>query len=93
MDVARLGVKSELQLPVYARATATQDPSHVFDLHHSSWQRQILNPLSRARDQPCILVDPSQVCYRKVTKGSPNSHFLKALMGQTGHVWATVCGC
>ena len=26
------------------------DLSHVCDLHHSSWQRQILNPLSEARD-------------------------------------------
>ena len=26
------------------------DPSHVFDLHCSSWQRWILNPLSEARD-------------------------------------------
>ena len=26
-------------------------------LHHSSWQCQILNPLSRARDQAHILID------------------------------------
>ena len=24
-----------------------QDPSHIYDLHHSSRQRQILNPLSK----------------------------------------------
>ena len=35
----------------YVRATAMQDPSHVYDLHHSSWQRRILNPLSEARDR------------------------------------------
>ena len=34
-------------MPAYARATATSDPSCIFDLHHSSWQRQILNPLSQ----------------------------------------------
>ena len=34
MEVPRLGVESQLQLPAYA--TATQDPSHVFALHHSS---------------------------------------------------------
>ena len=28
-----------------------QDPSHVVDLHHSSWQCQIPNPLIEARDQ------------------------------------------
>ena len=33
------------------------------DLHHSSWQRQILNPLSKTRDPACIPMDPSQVRY------------------------------
>ena len=28
-----------------------QDPGHVWDLHHSSWQHQIPDPLSEARDQ------------------------------------------
>ena len=46
----RLGVESELQLLAYATATATQDLSHVCNLHHSSQQYQILNPLSEARD-------------------------------------------
>ena len=52
MEVFRLGVASELQLMAYATVTAiaTQDLSHVFDLHHSSWQCRILNPLSKARD-------------------------------------------
>ena len=50
MEVPRLGVFSELQPPAFARAAVTRDPSHVCDLHHSSWQRQILNPLSKARD-------------------------------------------
>ena len=40
----------ELQLPACARATATQDPSHLCDLPHSSQQRRILNPLNEARD-------------------------------------------
>ena len=31
-------------------------------LHQSSWQHQILNPLSEARDQTFILMDTSQVC-------------------------------
>ena len=35
---------------LYIRATASQDPSHVCKLHHSSWQCWILNPLSEARD-------------------------------------------
>ena len=36
MDVPRLGFESELQLLAYTTATATWDPSHVSDLHHSS---------------------------------------------------------
>jgi len=34
----------------YTTATEIQDPGHVCDLHHSSRQCQILNPLSKARD-------------------------------------------
>ena len=34
MEVPRLGVKSDLQLPAYVTTTATQDPSHICDLHH-----------------------------------------------------------
>ena len=63
MEVPRLEVKSELQLPAYPKATATPDPSHSCELHHSSLQCQILNPLSKARDQTRILTDPSQVHY------------------------------
>ena len=62
VEVPRLGDKSELQLPVYATATVTQDPSHVCDLHQSSQQPQILNPLSKARDPNHVLMDTSQVC-------------------------------
>ena len=50
MEVPRLGVESELQLPADTTATATPDPSCVWDLHPSSRQHQILNPLSKARD-------------------------------------------
>ena len=61
MQVPSLGVSLELHLP--AHTTAMWDPSHVCDPHHSSRQVQILNPLSEARDQPCVLMDTSQVHY------------------------------
>ena len=38
MEVPRLGVKSELQLPAYTTATVTPDLSHICELHHSSLQ-------------------------------------------------------
>ena len=60
LEVPRLGVESELQLPAYARATATPDLSHVCDLHHSSRQHQILNPLNGAQDGTCIFMDTSR---------------------------------
>ena len=60
-EVPRLGVQQELQLLTYATDTATQDPSRIFDLHHSSRQHQIFNPLSKARDQTPIKMDPNQV--------------------------------
>ena len=52
MEVTRLGVKSELQQPDYTTATVMGDPNSVCDLHHSSRQDQILNPVSDAKDQP-----------------------------------------
>ena len=61
MEVPRLGVESELQLLAYTAATAIWDPSHVYNLHHSSRGHWILNPLSKARDRTCILMDPSLV--------------------------------
>ena len=48
MEVPRLGVELELQLPAYttatATATATWDLSHICNLYHSS------QPVSEARD-------------------------------------------
>ena len=52
-----LGVKYELQLPVYSKATATPDLSCICDLGHSLWQGQIPNSLSKARDQTQIFME------------------------------------
>ena len=44
--------------------TAMPDPNLICDLHHSSWQCWILNPLSKARDQTFVLKDTSHICFR-----------------------------
>jgi len=47
------------------------DPNLICDLHHRSWQRWILNPLSKARDQTCNLMVPSWIHFRCAMKGTP----------------------
>ena len=69
-EVHRLEVESELQLPAYATATATQDPSHVCNLHHSSQQCWILTPLSEARDRTRVFMDPSWVRHHWAMTGT-----------------------
>ena len=75
VEVPRLGVQSELQLLVYTPATATQDPSCVCDLHHSSQQCQILNPLSGARDRTHNLMVPSWIRFPCAMTGTPHLAF------------------
>ena len=57
VEVPRLGVEVELQSWAYGRVTAMPDLSHICDLHDSSWQNQILNPMSKARHRTYILMD------------------------------------
>ena len=47
----------------HATATATPDSGCICNLHCSSWQRWILNPLSEARDTTCVLMNTSWVCF------------------------------
>ena len=71
MEVPRLQVESELYPP--ATATVTADLSRICHLHRSSQQHQILNPLSRAGDRTCILMDASLVLYCCATTGTPST--------------------
>ena len=79
MEVSRLGVESELQLPVYTTATAMWDLRHVWDLHHSSRPRQIPDPPIEPRDQIHILMDTSGMRFHCATTGAPILHFLYLL--------------
>ena len=71
MEVSRLGVELELYPPACTTTTATRDLSFVCDIHQSSQQHWILNPLSKARNRTCLLMDASQICFRWATKGIP----------------------
>ena len=64
MQIPKLEVELELQLPAYTTAKATPDLRRICNLHHSSQQRQIFNPLRQARDRIHVLMDTSQVCSR-----------------------------
>ena len=77
--VPRLGVELELQLPAYTTAPAMPDLSCVWDLHHSSWQRWILNSLSEAKDWTCVLMDPSKIHFHCTTTETPTSQILNPL--------------
>ena len=75
----KLGVKLEVQLLACATAIATWDLSHICDLHYSSQQHQILNPLSEARDWTHHLMVPSRIRFHCTMTGTPIFNFLKNL--------------
>ena len=76
MEVPWSGVEQELQLPAYATATTTWDSSYVCNLHHRSWQCHILNPLHKARDRTCILMNTSWARFHWATTKTPQSLLL-----------------
>ena len=71
IEIPRLGVKLELQLLAYTTAIATSDSSCICDLHHSSWQCWILNPLSEATDRTHNFMVPSQIRFHSPMMETP----------------------
>ena len=61
-----------MHLLAYVTATAKTDTSCLCDLHHSSQQHWIHNPLSEARDQTHVLMDISQVLHLLSHNGNSN---------------------
>ena len=100
MEVLKLGVELKLQLPAYTTASATPVLSSVCDLHHSSQQPWIPDPLSKASDPTCILMDTSRVCFCWATKGTPllgflnvtNLLFFSSYIGIATQI-DNLCGC
>ena len=61
MEVPRLDIESELQLPAYGTATAMPGSSCIYDVYCSSLSSTgSFNALSKARDETCILMDTSR---------------------------------
>ena len=54
-------------------ATAMPDLSCICDLHQSSQQCWILNPLIEASDRTCNLMVPSWICFHFTMTGTPLS--------------------
>ena len=66
---------SQPRLRPTPQLTAILDLSCIRDLHHSSQQHQILNPLIEARDRTCNLMVPSWICFCCTRRGTPDSFF------------------
>ena len=76
MEVSRLEVKLELQLPAYTTATATQDPSCVWDLHTACGNAGSLTHGVRPGIEPAssqIKVGFTTAEPRRELQGSPSS--------------------
>ena len=55
------------------------DPSWVWNLYFTSWQRRILNPLREAGNWTLILMGTSWVCYHWATTGTLHFFLFKWL--------------
>ena len=72
MEIPRLGIQSELQLPAYTTVTATWDLSCVCSLHCSLWQHRILNPVSEPGMEPSSSWILVRFVTHWATKGTPS---------------------
>ena len=75
MEVPRLEVKSELQLPFLHHSHSKAKFKLCLQPIPQLRATQIFNPLSEARNQTHILMDTSWVHYHWATTGTPNSAF------------------
>ena len=76
MEVSRLGLNRICSCRPTPQPQQCQIWDASCDLHYRSWQCRILNPLSKAKDWTCILVDTSWVRYYWATMGTANKPIL-----------------
>ena len=86
MEAPKLGVESELQLPAYTRVTATPDPNHVCDLHHSSRNARSLTHWAKPGIKPETSWFIVVICFYCTTMGT--AFFLIYFL--LGYSWFTV---
>ena len=79
MEVPRLGIKSELQLPTDTTATANPDPSCICDLHYSSQQHGSLTHWGGPGIETHILMDTSWVYNPLSHNGNSASYIFRFL--------------
>ena len=66
----------------YTTATAMADPSCLCNLHHTLGQHWILNPLRKARDWTCILINTGLVLNPLSRNGNSRWQYLSV-----DHIW------
>ena len=70
-------------------ATATPNQSHICNLCHSLWGCLILNPLSKARNQTCILTETMSLLTHWATTGTSQKKkkMMSCLVLVSGWCW------
>ena len=86
MEVPRLGVESDCSCQPTPQPQATHNSRYICNLHHSSQQCRMLNPLRGARDGIRILMDASWVRFCWATTGTPE---LYTFNWPTGYILLT----
>ena len=87
MEVPRLGGRiGAIAASLYHSHGNVGSKPHLQPIPHS-WQRWIPNPLSEARDQLCILMDTSWICFHCATTGTHENQVLEKLNNLPRDFW------
>ena len=88
MEVPRLGLHRSCSCQPISQPRQCQIWALVWDLYHSSWPRWFLDPLRKAGDRTCILMDTSWIHFRGTAMGTLySSHFLSLIFEYVKHLY------